>query len=63
MVSKVSLYVFILDLRKSSLTLFREQMMPIQGAEAGGAAGFFKGFGKGLVGYVLLSFPSIESED
>jgi vacuolar protein sorting-associated protein 13A/C len=25
-------------------------MKPIEGAEAGGAAGFFKGVGKGLVG-------------
>lgn len=31
--------------------------MPIQGAEAGGAAGFFKGFGKGLVGLVLIIRP------
>lgn len=27
-------------------------MMPIQGAESGGASGFLKGFGKGLVGCV-----------
>lgn len=33
-------------------------MMPIQGAEAGGAAGFFKGFGKGLVGYVARSLAA-----
>lgn len=28
-------------------------MKPIQGAETGGAVGFFKGVGKGLVGFVL----------
>jgi vacuolar protein sorting-associated protein 13A/C len=28
-------------------------MKPIEGAEAGGAAGFFKGVGKGLVGFVF----------
>lgn len=27
-------------------------MKPIEGAESEGAAGFFKGVGKGLVGYV-----------
>ncbi len=27
-------------------------MKPIEGAESGGAAGFFKGIGKGLVGLV-----------
>jgi vacuolar protein sorting-associated protein 13A/C len=27
-----------------------QKMKPIEGAEAGGAAGFFKGVGKGLVG-------------
>lgn len=30
-------------------------MKPIEGAETGGAVGFFKGVGKGLVGYVLTS--------
>jgi vacuolar protein sorting-associated protein 13A/C len=29
-------------------------MKPIEGAESGGALGFFKGMGKGLVGYVLF---------
>lgn len=28
-------------------------MKPIEGAEAGGAVGFFKGVGKGLVGFVF----------
>ena len=28
------------------------QMKPIEGAESGGALGFFKGVGKGLVGFV-----------
>jgi len=28
-------------------------MKPIEGAETGGAAGFFKGVGKGLVGFVI----------
>ena len=31
------------------------KMKPIQGAETGGAAGFFKGVGKGLVGFVFTS--------
>lgn len=30
------------------------QMKPIEGAESEGATGFFKGIGKGLVGYVSL---------
>lgn len=29
-------------------------MKPIEGAESEGAVGFFKGVGKGLVGYVLF---------
>lgn len=32
-----------------------QQMKPIEGAESEGALGFFKGMGKGLVGYVHLS--------
>lgn len=28
-------------------------MKPIEGAETGGAVGFFKGVGKGLVGFVI----------
>lgn len=35
-------------------------MKPIEGAEAGGAAGFFKGVGKGLVGLVsTFEVPTI----
>lgn len=30
-------------------------MKPIEGAETGGAVGFFKGVGKGLVGFVITS--------
>jgi len=29
------------------------EMKPIEGAESGGAVGFFKGVGKGLVGFVI----------
>ena len=29
------------------------KMKPIEGAERGGAVGFFKGVGKGLVGFVI----------
>ena len=29
------------------------EMKPIEGAETGGAVGFFKGVGKGLVGFVI----------
>lgn len=31
------------------------KMKPIQGAETGGAVGFFKGVGKGLVGFVFAA--------
>lgn len=34
------------------------QMKPLEGAEAGGALGFFKGVGKGLVGCVSNSAQS-----
>lgn len=37
------------------------QTKPLEGAETGGATGFFKGIGKGLVGYAFhyrLSFLS-----
>jgi len=30
------------------------EMKPIEGAERGGAVGFFKGVGKGLVGFVII---------
>lgn len=47
---------------------FLLQMKPIEGAESEGAFGFFKGVGKGLVGYLkflllaqeLLTEPCIE---
>lgn len=35
------------------------KMKPIQGAETGGAVGFFKGVGKGLVGFVLTLHPTL----
>jgi vacuolar protein sorting-associated protein 13A/C len=35
-------------------------MKPIEGAGTGGAAGFFKGVGKGLVGFVItLQHPAV----
>lgn len=35
----------------TSLINNNSQMKPIEGAESGGALGFFKGVGKGIVGY------------
>ena len=32
-------------------------MKPIEGAETGGAVGFFKGVGKGLVGFAFTLHP------
>lgn len=34
------------------------QMKPIEGAESEGAFGFFKGMGKGLVGFVFANSNS-----
>jgi vacuolar protein sorting-associated protein 13A/C len=36
-------------------------MKPIEGAESEGALGFFKGVGKGLVGYVLNFLLQVSS--
>jgi len=35
------------------------QLKPIEGVETEGAFGFFKGVGKGLVGYVTSLYPRI----
>lgn len=34
-------------------------MKPIEGAESGGAFGFFKGVGKGMLGYVPISLTRL----
>jgi vacuolar protein sorting-associated protein 13A/C len=34
----------------------------MEGAEKGGAAGFAKGVGKGFVGYVRSSFPTVRAD-
>lgn len=38
---------------------YAPQMKPIEGAESEGALGFFKGVGKGLVGYVRISIAFV----
>lgn len=37
------------------LLIFYTQTKPLEGADAEGASGFFRGLGKGLVGCVFLS--------